>query len=181
LSITDYPDFRDLDPPDLESFSKAINGGQFPISVLALGQVASHTYVRGLYGNTMTTNPRGCEVGAAVLRMMTPEVRENIVTRGKELLAKLGELSRDFPKVVTSVQGTGLLLSAEINPEYFAVVGSNGLEEQLRTMGIGVIHGGENSLRFTPHFRITSYVPFIHSFIATTYCSSSHYLKTCSC
>ena len=26
----------------------------------------------------------------------------------------------------------------------------------MRLNGIGVIHGGENSLRFTPHFEVTS-------------------------
>ena len=30
------------------------------------------------------------------------------------------------------------------------------LEEYMRMNGIGVIHGGENSLRFTPHFNISS-------------------------
>ena len=26
----------------------------------------------------------------------------------------------------------------------------------MRIHGVGVIHGGENSLRFTPHFQVTS-------------------------
>ena len=158
LSIVDYPGFQHLDPPDMESFSKAINGGQYPISVLALGAIATRTYVRGLYGNTMTTNPRGCDVGTAVLNAVTPEVRQNIRERGAEFRAKLQQLRTDFPDIITNVQGTGLLLSAEVNPAHYAVVGHGGLEEQLRKRGIGVIHGGENSLRFTPHFRITSYV-----------------------
>jgi 4-aminobutyrate aminotransferase-like enzyme len=34
--------------------------------------------------------------------------------------------------------------------------GTRSIEEYLRIRGINVIHGGENSLRFTPHFRITS-------------------------
>jgi hypothetical protein len=35
------------------------------------------------------------------------------------------------------------------------VVGYEGIETWLRKNGLGVIHGGENSLRFTPHFGIT--------------------------
>ena len=31
-----------------------------------------------------------------------------------------------------------------------------GVEEYCRRHGIGVIHGGKNALRFTPHFAITS-------------------------
>jgi acetylornithine/succinyldiaminopimelate/putrescine aminotransferase len=49
-----------------------------------------------------------------------------------------------------------LLFSAEVDGKTFEVVGENGLEKYLRKKGMGVIHGGENSLRFTPHFRITS-------------------------
>ena len=30
------------------------------------------------------------------------------------------------------------------------------VEENMRLHGIGVIHGGQNSLRYTPHFAITS-------------------------
>jgi acetylornithine/succinyldiaminopimelate/putrescine aminotransferase len=35
LSIVDYPGFETLDEPDMESYSKALNAGQFPLSVLA--------------------------------------------------------------------------------------------------------------------------------------------------
>ena len=53
------------------------------------------------------------------------------------------------------MQGTGLLFSCELAPEYKAY-GTGSLEEYMRLKGIGVIHGGENSLRFTPHFLITT-------------------------
>ncbi|MCA9572084.1 MAG: hypothetical protein KC656_29800, partial [Myxococcales bacterium] len=36
------------------------------------------------------------------------------------------------------------------------VVGFGGLEEHCRVHGMGIIHGGKNALRFTPHFRITT-------------------------
>jgi acetylornithine/succinyldiaminopimelate/putrescine aminotransferase len=52
------------------------------------------------------------------------------------------------------VQGTGLLVSIDVSPDHFAIVGKGQLEEHLRRNGIGVIHGGVNSLRFTPHFSI---------------------------
>lgn len=50
----------------METYSKALNGGQFPLSVLALGQTAASSYVTGLYGNTMTGNPRGLDVASEV-------------------------------------------------------------------------------------------------------------------
>ena len=54
------------------------------------------------------------------------------------------------------MQGTGLLLSAELEPNKFPVVGFDAVEPWCRRKGLGVIHGGKNALRFTPHFRITS-------------------------
>ena len=33
LSICDYPGFETLDPPDMETYSKALNAGQYPLSV----------------------------------------------------------------------------------------------------------------------------------------------------
>lgn len=49
------------------------------------------------------------------------------------------------------MQGTGLLLSCELNPRY-RCFGANSTEEYLRRHGLGVIHGGTNSLRYTPWF-----------------------------
>ena len=36
------------------------------------------------------------------------------------------------------------------------MVGMEAVEPWCRRRGLGVIHGGENALRFTPHFNITS-------------------------
>lgn len=36
-------------------------------------------YRHGVYGNTMTGNPRGCAVAAAVLSQITPALRKNVV------------------------------------------------------------------------------------------------------
>lgn len=156
LSLCDYPGFEDAQAPDMETFSKAINGGQYPLSVVALRAPIAQMYVKGVYGNTMTTNPKALEVGMAVLESMTPGLRQNIVDRGVEFVEKLKGLQAEFPNIITKVQGTGLLVAASINPEVFHVVGFGKLEEYLRTQGIGVIHGGKNALRFTPHFRIRS-------------------------
>jgi len=155
LSIVDYPGFQSADGPDLETYSKALNAGQYPLSVLACNNRAASLYVRGIYGNTMTTNPRALEVGCAVLANLTEETRQNIQARGLEFLEKLNGLMVEFPGLVTKVQGTGLLFSAELHPG-IEVVGFDGIETWLRKHGLGVIHGGENSLRFTPHFGIST-------------------------
>jgi acetylornithine/succinyldiaminopimelate/putrescine aminotransferase len=155
LSIVDYPGFEGLPAPDMETYSKAMNAGQYPLSILALNSRAAGLYRTGVYGNTMTANPRAMDVGNAVLGMVTDEVRANIVARGREFLEKLEALAEELNGPITKVQGTGLLFSCELDPIYKAY-GAGSSEEYMRHHGIGVIHGGENSLRFTPHFEVTS-------------------------
>ena len=67
LSVVDYPGFEKLDPPDMETYSKALNGGQYPLSVLAVSDHAATLYKKGIYGNTMTANPRALDVACAAL------------------------------------------------------------------------------------------------------------------
>ena len=156
LSVVDYQGFEDSDAPDLETWSKAMNAGQYPLSVLGMNKRASDLYVTGIYGNTMTTNPRALETAVAVLDGITPELRTNIRERGVEFVEKFSALQDEFPHVITKVQGTGLLCSAELEPNQFPVVGMEAVEPWCRRRGLGVIHGGQNALRFTPHFNITS-------------------------
>lgn len=156
LSIIDYEGFQDCEVPDLETWSKALNAGQYPLSVLGMNSRASELYVTGIYGNTMTTNPRALEIASTVLDSITPELRKNIKERGVEFLDKLKKLEAEFPDFVLKTQGTGLLCSIELKPDILPVIGFNAVEPWCRRRGLGVIHGGENALRFTPHFRITS-------------------------
>lgn len=156
LSIMDYPGFENMDAPDMETYSKAINAGQYPLSVLAMRDDTAKIYVRGVYGNTMTANPRALEVACAVLDDITPALRKNVVDQGQAFIKHFNRLKEEFPGIVTAVQGTGLLCSLGLKEEGYKVIGRNGIETWLRKHGIGVIHGGKNALRFTPHFRITT-------------------------
>jgi len=155
LSFIDYPGFREMEAPDLETYSKALNAGQYPLSILALTAESADLYRKGIYGNTMTGNPRAMDIGSAVLDMVTDEIRENIVDRGHEFVEKLKALAVELDGAITKVEGTGLLFSCELEPR-FKAYGTESAEEFMRLKGIGVIHGGENSLRFTPHFQVTS-------------------------
>lgn len=156
LSIVDYPGFEDCQVPDFETWSKALNAGQYPLSVLGMSKRASDLYAVGVYGNTMTTNPRALETAISVLNRIDSDLRMNIRDRGKEFVDKLAELSARVPGCITQVQGTGLLVSAELDPKRFPVVGVDGVEQWCRRRGLGVIHGGSNALRFTPHFYLSS-------------------------
>ena len=154
LSITDYPGFQNSAAPDFEVFSKAVNGGQFPVSIVALSARAAAFYREGIYGNTMTGNPRACDVSVAVLENV-PRLRENICKMGEYAIRRFTQVKENFPEAVTAVTGTGLLYAVHLDKKRFPVVAVGGAEFWLRTQGLGVVHGGENALRFTPHFAVT--------------------------
>ncbi|KRG69086.1 aminotransferase class III-fold pyridoxal phosphate-dependent enzyme [Pseudoxanthomonas dokdonensis] len=154
LSIVDYPGFEQQQAPDMETYSKALNAAQFPLSVLAVNDRVAGLYRKGIYGNTMTSNPRGLDVACAVLAQLTPAIRQNIRLRGEQAVQKLEKLKDELGGLITQVQGTGLLFSCELAPQ-FKCYGAGSTEEWLRQHGLNVIHGGANSLRFTPHFAMS--------------------------
>lgn len=156
LSLVDYPGFETCEVPDCETWSKALNAGQYPLSVLGLSTRAADLYAAGIYGNTMTTNPRALEVAISVLDSLRDGLRDNIRNRGIEFVEKLSTFVDEFPEICLKVQGTGLLCSIELNQETHPVVGFHGVETWCRKRGLGVIHGGINALRFTSHLEITS-------------------------
>jgi len=104
----------------------------------------------------MTSNPRALDVACVVLDILTDDLRQNIRDRGQECLEKLQALQEELGDRITGIQGTGLLFSVGLDGSRFKSYGTDSIEEYMRIRGINVIHGGENSLRFTPHFRITS-------------------------
>lgn len=155
LSIMDYPGFQSAEPPDFETFSKSINAGQYPLSVLALGPRVPEIYVQGLYGNTMTTNPRALSVACAVLNEWEPALRENVRNSGLYFKNALKDLADRNPDAICDVTGTGLLIAAHLNEEWKVLGGPNSVERLCRRAGLNVIHGGANALRFTPWFRLS--------------------------
>jgi len=155
LSMTDYIHLRHSDPPDFEIFSKAISSGQYPLSVVAMRDEISSKFKPGIYGNTMTSNPKALEMGLESLKRIDNNVISNIYTQGERFKEMLHRIKDKYPKISTHVTGSGLLIALHINKKY-PVVDENGLEYLCRYNGLNVIHGGYNALRFTPHFLITN-------------------------
>lgn len=150
LSIVTYPEFNltDEELPDMETFSKAINGGQYPLSILAVKNRELHQ--TGIYGNTMTANPRGLNVGTYILSNINSEFINNIQKMGKYLLYKLDILKQNNPKIIERISGTGLLCAIHLYQKYDSIE----IERYIRNKGLNVIHGGKNGIRLTPWFLI---------------------------
>lgn len=103
----------------------------------------------------MTSNPKALEMGLESLKRIDNNVISNIYTQGERFKEMLHRIKDKYPKISTHVTGSGLLIALHINKKY-PVVDENGLEYLCRYNGLNVIHGGDNALRFTPHFLITN-------------------------
>lgn len=150
LSIMQMEGFGGAEPPDVESFAKAVHAGQFPVSFVALSQRAAERYAQGTYGNTTTATPRALAVMTACLRELTPDIQANIRSRGEELLQVLRDACD--ARVVKDVRGIGLLLAIQLHTQYDVMHA----ERMFRNAGLNVIHGGENCIRLTPWFLLSS-------------------------
>jgi acetylornithine/succinyldiaminopimelate/putrescine aminotransferase len=154
LSIVDYPTMKDEDSPDMEIFSKAVNSGQYPLSVLAVSKEISDQFKTGIYGNTMTGNPKAMDIGIETLIRLNDDVRKNIILKGYSFFYMLQKMKNNYPYIVEKITGQGLLLAMHIKKEYKVIDSNKGLEYICRKNGLNVIHGGNNALRFTPYFLI---------------------------
>ena len=103
------------------------------------------------YGTLFSVRPTYCNA----LRNLVSHAKPDIVWSLREVSLTCIGFS-NLRGTITEVQGTGLLLCAELDTEKLPVVGFGCVEEWCRINGLGVIHGGHNALRFTPHFAITS-------------------------
>jgi acetylornithine/succinyldiaminopimelate/putrescine aminotransferase len=153
--------FKKLPRPAIEIFSKAIHGGIYPCSLLVIDTAVATSFARGTYGNTMTANPKACELIIRMTQLMTPGLQADLQARSAQWLAGLQQLQQRFPLLIERVQGTGLLLSMKIRRRadqtlVWPVMGEQGLERLCRQQGLNVIHGGQDDcLRFTPAFTMT--------------------------
>ena len=79
LSVVDYPHLKNEEAPDMEVFSKAISSGQYPLSVLAMKEHIYDRFQTGLYGNTMTGNPKALEIGYETLKKIDNQLIFNML------------------------------------------------------------------------------------------------------
>ena len=151
LSVVDYPEFSGLEAkPDMEIYSKALNGGQYPLSVIACNDRAYGKFEYGTYGNTMTANPRALTVGSVVLDEM-PKYQENVRVMGQYLLEELQSVVDTYPEIAVDASGRGLLCAIKLSDAFDV----NRVEYLVRMKGLNVIHAAGNRLRFTPVFGVT--------------------------
>lgn len=138
--------------PDTVSLAKALGCG-FPIGALLVGEKAAETFNFGSHGSTFGGNPMATAVAGKALEIISSaETEKNVAARSKQTFDFLNKLKDDLG-VFTEVRGLGLMIGAELIPEYHGKAGD--IMEEARLHGAMVLVAGPNVCRFLPPLNIT--------------------------
>jgi acetylornithine/N-succinyldiaminopimelate aminotransferase len=133
--------------PDILTSAKALGGG-FPISaMLTTNEIASVMHP-GVHGTTYGGNPLACAVGYEAFNIInTNEVLEGVLKRRAIFIEQLETINDKF-NVFREYRGKGLLLGAELQPEFYSKAGD--LLNAASDFKVMILNAGPNVLRFTP-------------------------------
>ncbi|WP_392566222.1 aspartate aminotransferase family protein [Utexia brackfieldae] len=138
--------------PDILTSAKALGGG-FPISAMLTTHKVAQVMHPGVHGTTYGGNLLACAVGLAVFDVInTPEVLKGVAARRNAFIEQLETINQQF-KVFTGYRGKGLLLGAELSPQYHDK--SSHFLAVAAEFKVLILNAGPNILRFTPSLVIT--------------------------
>lgn len=138
--------------PDILTSAKALGGG-FPISAMLTTEEIASVMQPGIHGTTYGGNPLACAVGCEAFDMInSPELLESIPKRRAIFIEHLETINDKF-KVFRQYLGKGLLLGAELQPQFHnKACDFLNIATEFKVM---ILNAGPNVLRFTPSLIIT--------------------------
>ena len=103
--------------PDILTSAKALGGG-FPVSAVLTTQDIASAFHVGSHGSTYGGNPLACAVaGAAFDIINTPDVLNGVNAKRDLFVKHLQQIDEQFD-VFSDIRGMGLLIGAELKPQY---------------------------------------------------------------
>ncbi len=135
--------------PDLMAVAKGIGGG-FPLGACLATAEAAKGMTPGTHGTTFGGNPLAMAVGNAVLDVVLEDgFLENIAARGLQLKQGLAAVADEFPDVIESIRGEGLMIGIKCKVQNLRLL------EALRDQKMLVVPAGDNVLRLLPPLIVT--------------------------
>lgn len=132
--------------PDIVSTAKGIGNG-FPLAACLTTDKVAACMSTGTHGSTYGANPLAMTVGNAVLDVMfTPGFFANVAKIGDLLHSELEKLAKNFPNIVASARGRGLMLGLHLQKD----ISNIKLVERLRENGLFTSPAEDNVIRITP-------------------------------
>ena len=134
--------------PDIMGVAKALGGG-FPVGACLATEDAARGMVAGTHGSTFGGNPLAMAVASAVMDLALDEnFLPHVNMLGLKLRQKLAMLADQYPRVIESVRGEGLMLGLKCRVPNTDLVAAL-REEKMLTVG-----AGDNVVRLLPPLNI---------------------------
>ena len=138
--------------PDILTSAKALGGG-FPISAMLTTEDIATVMHPGIHGTTYGGNPLACAVGCEAFNIInTAEVLEGVQKRRAIFIEQLENINDKF-RVFREYRGKGLLLGAELQPEFHHK--ARDFLNVATEFKVMILNAGPNVLRFTPSLIIS--------------------------
>ncbi len=138
--------------PDILTSAKALGGG-FPISSMLTTEDIAAVMHPGVHGTTYGGNPLACAVGCEAFDIInTAEVLEGVQKRRAIFIEHLENINDKF-RVFREYRGKGLLLGAELQPEFHHK--ARDFLNVATEFKVMILNAGPNVLRFTPSLIIS--------------------------
>jgi acetylornithine/N-succinyldiaminopimelate aminotransferase len=138
--------------PDIVTLAKALGCG-FPIGAMLAGPKVATAMGVGSHGTTFGGNPLATAVARVALAKLSSEAIEaNVARQAAALRAGLQAINDEF-QLFDDIRGMGLMLGAELKPEYVADIGA--LQNLAAEHQVLILQAGINVLRFVPALSIT--------------------------
>ena len=100
--------------PDLVILSKALGGGIAKLAALLIRSERWRPELSMIHTSTYADDDLSSAVALRVLDLLTDDVLADCAATGRWLRERLGELAAQYPEVVRSVRGAGLMLGIEL-------------------------------------------------------------------
>ncbi|HYE31198.1 MAG TPA: aspartate aminotransferase family protein [Methylomirabilota bacterium] len=146
--------------PDAVSLAKSLGGG-FPIGAFWVREPYSNLLSAGTHGTTFGGNPLGAAVALRVLEVIE---RDNLADRARQLgewmKSKLLALCGEFPTVLKTVRGYGMMIGIELADNIQAFSGSEKTASiqfinKLHDAGVMAVPSGANIIRLLPPLNLS--------------------------
>ncbi len=132
--------------PDIVTMGKALGGG-LPLAACIMNPKTASALKPGDHGSTFGGNPVCCAAALASVRMITPELLQEVENKGRYLMESLKGLSEEFERI-RDIRGRGLMVGMDLD-----MAGSE-LVKYLLEKGYIANCTRESVIRFLPPFII---------------------------
>jgi len=139
--------------PDILTSAKALGNG-YPIGAMLTTNELAATLGVGSHGTTYGGNPLAATVALTVVSIINqPAFLARVNEASAKMVALLEELTKEYPAILSTVRGSGLLLGVVVADAWKGK--SKDIQKAAEAQGLMVLIAGTDVVRFAPALVVT--------------------------